>query len=95
MEGLRRRDDIHLPDGEAQRRSDEVFARNLGREEVEAGFLSRWTCPEVKVSCGVMMCRPMRRGVGRRIWKGVEGWVLVVDWERLSFHDGWLGRCGL
>lgn len=47
-EGFRQRDDIHLADGGAQRKRDEVFARNLGKEEVEAGFPSRWTCPEVQ-----------------------------------------------
>ncbi|KAK1831623.1 hypothetical protein QBC39DRAFT_391197 [Podospora conica] len=47
-EGFLQRDVNHLEDGEAQTLRDEVFARNLGKEEVEGGFPSRWTCPDVQ-----------------------------------------------
>lgn len=72
-EGFRQRDDIHLEDGEAQRIRDEVFARNLGREEVEAGFPSRWTCPEVQgFLWGYDAYADAERGWKEDVERGVE-----------------------
>ncbi|KAF2014292.1 FAD binding domain-containing protein [Aaosphaeria arxii CBS 175.79] len=47
-ETFKQRRDFHLPDGEEQRRRDEVFKRWMGEGEVKGEFPSRWTCPVVQ-----------------------------------------------
>jgi len=37
-----------MEDGEEQRVRDQVFLSQLGKEEVEGAFPSRWTCPQVQ-----------------------------------------------
>ncbi|EXJ81250.1 salicylate hydroxylase [Capronia epimyces CBS 606.96] len=44
-ETFRQRDAFHMPDGEAQRVRDSLFASQLGKE-ISVKFPSRWTCPE-------------------------------------------------
>lgn len=36
------RHDFHLPDGEEQQKRDAVFRSQLGKEEIEGAFPSRW-----------------------------------------------------
>ncbi|KAL4870305.1 hypothetical protein BDV12DRAFT_166112 [Aspergillus spectabilis] len=47
-ETFRQRRDFHLPDGPEQEKRDEIFLAQLGREEIQGAFPSRWTCPEVQ-----------------------------------------------
>ncbi|KAJ9284407.1 hypothetical protein DTO027B5_5112 [Paecilomyces variotii] len=46
-ETFKQRHDFHLPDGEKQRKRDEIFLSQLGKE-LKGAFPSRWTCPEVQ-----------------------------------------------
>ncbi|EXJ95889.1 salicylate hydroxylase [Capronia coronata CBS 617.96] len=46
-ETFHQRDAFHMPDGEAQRERDILFASQLGKE-ISIKFPSRWTCPEVQ-----------------------------------------------
>lgn len=41
-ETFAQRDDFHMMDGEEQRLRDELFASQLGKEEPEVKFPSRW-----------------------------------------------------
>lgn len=47
-ETFAQRNDFHMMDGEEQRKRDELFASQLGKEEPEVKFPSRWTCPVVQ-----------------------------------------------
>ncbi|KAJ4509658.1 hypothetical protein HRR83_007027 [Exophiala dermatitidis] len=47
-ETFHQRDAFHMPDGQAQRERDALFESQLGKDEVEVKFPSRWTCPEVQ-----------------------------------------------
>ncbi|KAJ5211878.1 uncharacterized protein N7498_003524 [Penicillium cinerascens] len=46
-ETFKQRHDFHMEDGEEQRKRDEIFASQLGKE-IKGAFPSRWTCPEVQ-----------------------------------------------
>ncbi|ODM16450.1 hypothetical protein SI65_07957 [Aspergillus cristatus] len=46
-ETFKQRHDFHMPDGEEQRKRDEIFLSQLGKE-IKGAFPSRWTCPEVQ-----------------------------------------------
>lgn len=42
------RHDFHMEDGPEQEARDQIFASQLGKEEAEVKFPSRWNCPEVQ-----------------------------------------------
>ncbi|KAF3386585.1 3-hydroxybenzoate 6-hydroxylase [Penicillium rolfsii] len=46
-ETFKQRHDFHMVDGEEQKKRDEVFLSQLGKE-IKGHFPSRWTCPEVQ-----------------------------------------------
>ncbi|KAJ5390489.1 FAD-dependent monooxygenase OpS4 [Penicillium cataractarum] len=46
-ETFKQRHDFHMVDGEEQKKRDEVFLSQLGKE-IKGAFPSRWTCPEVQ-----------------------------------------------
>lgn len=48
LETFKQRDDSHLEDGPEQERRDELMMSQLGKEELQAPFPSRWTCPEIQ-----------------------------------------------
>lgn len=37
-----------MPDGPEQEARDQIFLSQLGKEQLEGHFPSRWTCPEVQ-----------------------------------------------
>lgn len=47
-ETFAQRRDFHMLDGPEQEARDELFMGQLGKEEPEVKFPSRWTCPEVQ-----------------------------------------------
>ncbi|KIW10078.1 hypothetical protein PV08_11038 [Exophiala spinifera] len=47
LETFKQRRDFHLPDGEEQRKRDEIFISQLGKG-LQGAFPSRWTCPQVQ-----------------------------------------------
>ncbi|KAH9885035.1 FAD binding domain-containing protein [Xylariomycetidae sp. FL2044] len=47
-EAFGQRESFHMVNGPEQEARDRVFLSQLGREEVEAPFPSRWTCPQVQ-----------------------------------------------
>ncbi|KAJ5574056.1 uncharacterized protein N7459_008483, partial [Penicillium hispanicum] len=46
-ETFKQRHDFHMEDGEEQKKRDEIFLSQLGKE-IQGAFPSRWTCPEVQ-----------------------------------------------
>ncbi|KAJ5155978.1 hypothetical protein N7492_008781 [Penicillium capsulatum] len=46
-ETFKQRHDFHMADGPEQKKRDEVFLSQLGKE-LQGAFPSRWTCPEVQ-----------------------------------------------
>ncbi|KAJ5683988.1 uncharacterized protein N7477_000333 [Penicillium maclennaniae] len=46
-ETFKQRHDFHMEDGEEQKKRDELFLSQLGKE-IKGHFPSRWTCPEVQ-----------------------------------------------
>ncbi|OOQ86506.1 FAD binding domain protein [Penicillium brasilianum] len=46
-ETFKQRHDFHMVDGEEQKKRDEVFLSQLGKE-IKGAFPSRWTCPQVQ-----------------------------------------------
>lgn len=47
-ETFHQRHDFHMEDGPEQEERDKIFASQLGKEEAEVKFPSRWTCPVVQ-----------------------------------------------
>ncbi|KAL4806195.1 hypothetical protein BDV18DRAFT_124100 [Aspergillus unguis] len=47
-ETFKQRHDFHLPNGPEQEKRDALFLSQLGKDEIEGAFPSRWTCPEVQ-----------------------------------------------
>ncbi|TKW55978.1 hypothetical protein CTA1_11374 [Colletotrichum tanaceti] len=47
-ETFKQRHDFHMEDGPEQEARDRVFLSQLGKEELEGPFPSRWTCPDVQ-----------------------------------------------
>lgn len=86
-ETFRQRDAFHMPDGEAQRERDELFASQLGKE-VSVKFPSRWSvCPSVLSSEGkettVLTCA---KGRVRKSSPGCMGTMLTAKPTKRSNH---------
>ncbi|KAL6366015.1 hypothetical protein LRP88_00598 [Fusarium phalaenopsidis] len=47
-ETFKQRESFHMPDGPAQEARDKTFLSQLGAEELQGPFPSRWTCPQVQ-----------------------------------------------
>lgn len=47
-ETFKQRHDFHMEDGDEQRARDKIFISQLGKDEIEGAFPSRWTCPQVQ-----------------------------------------------
>ncbi|KAK6373009.1 hypothetical protein LTR64_004929 [Lithohypha guttulata] len=47
-ETFHQRHDFHMEDGPEQEERDKIFASQLGKNEPEVKFPSRWNCPEVQ-----------------------------------------------
>ncbi|KAL4933073.1 putative monooxygenase [Aspergillus undulatus] len=47
-ETFKQRHDFHLPDGPEQETRDRIFRAQLGNDQIEGAFPSRWTCPVVQ-----------------------------------------------
>ncbi|KAK4223865.1 hypothetical protein QBC38DRAFT_36886 [Podospora fimiseda] len=48
LESFKQRDDSHMEDGPEQEKRDALMTKQLGKDELEAPFPSRWTCPAIQ-----------------------------------------------